>query len=239
MFHNLIGLTVELSGSQTQQDFLQEYVDERHVLLDRLLLFDARNMDRPCGECGSNPGLIRCSDCFNSSVFCSDCIIKTHVHLPFHKVEKWNGKFFQKSSLHALRYIICLGHEGQPCPHTHTSPGFDTTMVLIHINGIFTHRILWCACPNVSEHYLQLFEAGLFASSFKQPQTAFTSQVLDYYFIDSLECKTAAMSFWQKLTRLTDNTFPLDVKVSNDNSFDFYIQFAYVLESLYGINEGI
>lgn len=47
------------------------------------------------------------------------------------------------------------------------------------------------------------------------------------------------MSFWQKLTRLTDNTFPLDVKVSNDNSFDFYIQFAYVLESLYGINEGI
>lgn len=49
------------------------------------------------------------------------------------------------------------------------------------------------------------------------------------------------MSFWQKLTRLTDNAFPLDVKVSSsyDNSFHFYTGIAYVLESVYGINEGI
>lgn len=129
-------------------------------------------------------------------------------------MDKWNGKFFQKSSLHALDFILCLGHDGQPCPHAQSGPGFNTTMTIIHINGLFTHRILWCACPNASPSYLQLFEAGLFASSFKQPQTAFTFDLLDYYYIDSMECKTPAMSFCQKLTRLTDNAFPSEVKVS-------------------------
>ena len=54
-------------------------------------------------------------------------------------------------------------------------------------------------------------------SCFKQPHTAFTFDILDYYFIDSLECKTPAMSFCQKITRLTDNAFPSEVKVSGRN----------------------
>ena len=43
------------------------------------------------------------------------------------------------------------------------------------------------------------------------------SPLMDYYFIDSLECKTPAMSFCQKLSCLTNNAFHSEVKVSGRN----------------------
>ena len=166
-----------------------DYKDQRDLLLEHLLILEATNIDQTCGRCNCQPGLICCRDCHHSPVFCDDCTLKTHLHLPFHKLDKWNGRFFQKSSLHALGYIMCLDHGGQACPHALPTPGFDTTVTMVHINGIFKHHILWCACPNASNSYLQLFKAGLFASSSKRPHTAFTFNVLDYYYIDSWSAK--------------------------------------------------
>ncbi|KAG2051654.1 hypothetical protein BDR06DRAFT_889234, partial [Suillus hirtellus] len=54
---------------------------------------------------------------------------------------------------------------------------------------------------------LQLLCAGLFPTSTTRPRTAFTFEVLDNFFIDALECKTSAMSFFDKLRWLTNNTF--------------------------------
>ena len=53
-------------------------------------------------------------------------------------------------------------------------------------------------------------------STFNRPETAFTLDVLDYYGIDAMECKTSAQSFFQKLLirRVTNNAFPEDVPVS-------------------------
>ncbi|KAG1763081.1 hypothetical protein EDD22DRAFT_846611 [Suillus occidentalis] len=47
-----------------------------------------------------------------------------------------------------------------------------------------------------------------FPTSTSRPWTAFTFDVLDHFLIDALECKTSAMSFFQKLHRLTNNAFP-------------------------------
>jgi hypothetical protein len=193
---------------------LQEYISERDVLLENLLFFEARGSEETCSKCNQHPGLIRCSDCLCSPVFCTHCALQTHSHLPFHKLDKWNGKFFEKTSLHALGYVIRLGHGGISCPNTHSTPGFHTTLVILNTNGIFTHRILWCECEDAPSSFYQLFKAGFFPSSFKKPQTAFTFHLLDYFYIDSMECKTAALSFCQKLARLSDNAFPGEVKVS-------------------------
>ena len=53
----------------------------------------------------------------------------------------------------------------------------------------------------------------LFPSTFDWPETAFTLDVLDYYGIDAMECKTSAQSFFQTLRRVTDNAFSDEVPV--------------------------
>ncbi|KAG1843030.1 hypothetical protein F4604DRAFT_1517518, partial [Suillus subluteus] len=53
----------------------------------------------------------------------------------------------------------------------------------------------------------------MFPASTSRPRTAFTFDVLDHFLIDALECKTSAMSFFQKLRRLTNNAFPDSVPV--------------------------
>ena len=43
---------------------------------------------------------------------------------------------------------------------------------------------------------------------------AFTFEVLDHFHIDAMECKTAALNFYNKLRRLTNNVFPTTAPVS-------------------------
>ncbi|KAI6111790.1 hypothetical protein EDD16DRAFT_1448115, partial [Pisolithus croceorrhizus] len=50
-------------------------------------------------------------------------------------------------------------------------------------------------------------------ASISKPKAAFTFDVLDHFLIDALECKTSAMSFYQKLKRFTNNAFPERVPV--------------------------
>ncbi|KAG2339937.1 hypothetical protein BDR05DRAFT_977500 [Suillus weaverae] len=86
----------------------------------------------------------------------------------------------------------------------------DTTLVtIVHSSRVFIHNVAWCHCQDsVFKQHLQLLRAGLFPASSTWPKTAFTFEVLDHFLIDSLECKTSARSFFEKLTRLTNNAFP-------------------------------
>ena len=86
-------------------------------------------------------------------------------------------------------------------------------MTLVHVNGVFEHYVKFCKCSDASSEHKQLFIHKLFPSTFDQPQTAFTSDVLEYFRIDSMECKTLAQSFFQKLRRVTNNAFPDEVLV--------------------------
>src|SRR6266481_4012133 len=74
--------------------------------------------------------------------------------------------------------------------------------------------IQWCACTGSSPHHIQLFQHGLFSESLVCPQTAFTFDVLDHFYINAMECKTAGFSFFQKLKRFTNNSAPGSVPVS-------------------------
>lgn len=89
----------------------------------------------------------------------------------------------------------------------------DRRMILIHVNGIFEHCVRFCRCKSAISEHEQLFGHRLFSSSFERPETAFTLDVLEYYGIDAMECKTSAQSFFQKLRRVTNNAFPDEVPV--------------------------
>ncbi|KAG1726471.1 hypothetical protein EDB19DRAFT_1897637 [Suillus lakei] len=99
---------------------------------------------------------------------------------------------FHDVTLSELGFIWYLGHGGEP---------------------LFTHVVSWCHCLGSNPQHLQLLRAGLFPASSTRPRTAFTFEVLDHFLIDALECKTSARSFYEKLTRLTNNAFPDTVPV--------------------------
>lgn len=90
----------------------------------------------------------------------------------------------------------------------------DKVMVIVDASGIHRHTIRWCTCPDSVPYHLQLFRLGLFPSSFHRPATAFSFNVLEDFVLETLECKTAALNYFGKLRRVTDNEFPDSVPVS-------------------------
>jgi hypothetical protein len=110
--------------------------------------------------------------------------------------------------------MFILGHSGSGIQCLEDDNPFgDRRMTLIHVNGIFEHCVRFCHCQGAVPEHEQLFKHRLFSSSFDRPETAFTLDVLDYFGIDSMECKTSAQSFFQKLRRVTNNAFPDELPV--------------------------
>src|SRR5882724_3728903 len=176
---------------------------------------------------------------FGNSVWCKHCGLSSHMSLPFHWIQIWDGKCFLKSSLLEQGFVMHLGHNGKSCPvqrnplddvsmagayeeeeqeedppeNLSQSMGHQDTLVIAHSNGVFHHHIQWCACPGSPPHHIQLFRHGLFSASVIRPKTAFTFDVLDHFYMDAMECKTAGLSFFQKLRRFTNNAAPASVPV--------------------------
>ncbi|KAI6163966.1 hypothetical protein EDD17DRAFT_1506860 [Pisolithus thermaeus] len=150
------------------------------------------------------------------------------LNLPFHKVQRWNGTHYQPTSLMDLGFLWHIGHGGDPCPCNWSDPdpeesGYVTgdspsnhrkssqfQMTIVHTEGIFSHEVSVCKCPgsDPNDWHLDLLHQRLFPASTSKPKTAFTFDVLDHFLIDTLDCKTSAMSFYQKLKRFTNNAFP-------------------------------
>jgi hypothetical protein len=86
-------------------------------------------------------------------------------------------------------------------------------MVIVTSNGVFRRRIRWCRCHSAPDNHIQLLRLHLFSASIDRPSTAFTFQLLDHFYIDAMECKTAAMNFFAKLRRITNSAFPATVPV--------------------------
>ncbi|KAF8258201.1 hypothetical protein EI94DRAFT_1623933 [Lactarius quietus] len=61
---------------------------------------------------------VKCSDCIGGSYFCRACCIQSHRSSPFHRMSQWTGSHFMPVSLYSLGFILCLGHQGHPCPMT-------------------------------------------------------------------------------------------------------------------------
>lgn len=91
---------------------------------------------------------------------------------------------------------------------TCTAKSGNPLITVVHQSGIFDLEVLYCICPNSVAKHEQLFNVGLFPSSFKQIETAFTFAVLDDFLADNLECKTTAQHYYSKLQSITNWMFP-------------------------------
>ena len=223
---------------------LIEWLPHRDEYISEILDFEKRPANQQCSQCQLQEGRFRCKECFSQAPLCQDCCFTTHLNAPFHHIEKWTGQFFDKTSLNQEGFILHLGHGGQPCPTDYTGwdnkepqPGSSDEdmgegegeegvpfaswekqdrrcLVIVDTSGVHQLRVGWCRCDAAAEPHIQLLRHRLFPASMKRPSTAFTFSLLEYFHIDSVECKTSASSFFSKLRRLTNNSHPNSVPVS-------------------------
>ena len=200
---------------------MKQFIDHEKTYLNHLLNLEMPPTDLSCSTCSSLDGQFRCLDCYGQHWWCRGCFVKCHAHHPFHRPQQWKDGSFENVSLCDLGYVFKLGHSssGRSCPEGDNVFG-DRRMTVIHVNGIFEHCVRFCKCQGANPEHLQLFDHHLFPSTFDRPETAFTLDVLEYYGIDAMECKTSAQSFFQKLRRFENNAFPEEVPVCSN--FKFY-----------------
>ena len=75
----------------------------------------------------------RCHDCFGEPVFCTNCIQARHSCHPFHRISRWDGTCFIRSSLSKAGLTLNLGHNGDLCPRyilQVSRQGFKTPVTL-------------------------------------------------------------------------------------------------------------
>jgi hypothetical protein len=200
---------------------LQQFLGYETSYLNHLLDLEMPPSDRSCSTCGRHEARYRCLDCYGQHWWCQGCLINCHAHHPFHRPQEWKDGSFENVSLCDLGYVFILGHStsGRSCPDDDDVFG-DRRMTIIHVNGIFQHCVRFCKCQGANSEHIQLFDHRLFSSTFDRPETAFTLDVLEYYGIDAMECKTSAQSFFQKLRRVTNNAFPEEVPVRSRFNFN-------------------
>ncbi|KAI6024926.1 hypothetical protein BKA83DRAFT_4124738 [Pisolithus microcarpus] len=175
--------------TKSQNDFIREWLPWRAEYLNIILEGEQLAKGGICEQCCEAEGSVQCMSCTGVHAWCGPCTVKAHRNLPFHKVQRWNGTHYQPTSLMELGFLWHIGHGGDPCPRNWSDPDPDEV-------GYMTGE----EPPN---HRQRLFPASI-----SKPKTAFTFDVLDHFLIDALECKTSAMSFYQKLKRFTNNAFP-------------------------------
>ncbi|KAI6096195.1 hypothetical protein F5141DRAFT_1067825 [Pisolithus sp. B1] len=166
--------------TKSQNDYIREWLPWRAEYLNIILEGEQLAKGGICEQCSEAEGSVWCMSCAGVHAWCSPCAVKVHRNLPFHKVQRWNGAHYQPTSLMDLGFLWHIGHGGDPCPCNWSDPDPEESGYVTG-DGPSNHR--------------------LFPASISKPKTAFTFDVLDHFLIDALECKTSAMSFYQKLKR--------------------------------------
>lgn len=74
----------------------------RSSLYERMVETHSPKSDMPCTECGTRDivNLTRCLDCGPCYHGCLACVLESHRHRPFHRLEEWMVSFCH-SELHA------------------------------------------------------------------------------------------------------------------------------------------
>ncbi|KAI5980405.1 hypothetical protein F5J12DRAFT_789308 [Pisolithus orientalis] len=95
--------------------YLQQWLLHKWHYLAILLDMEAPPEPRDCVLCGVD-GIFWCIECAHWPVFCTMCCQAEHKHQPFHRVEQWNGTFFEESSLQLASLVLHVVHGGKHCP---------------------------------------------------------------------------------------------------------------------------
>ena len=130
-------------------------------------------------------------------------------------MQKWNGSYFEKSSLREAGHVLQLGHHPNDLC---TNPQRSTrTFTVIHTNGIHLIDLAYCACSEAGRHGTrtqQLVRRRLFPATTLDPQTACTFSLLKAAQLLSLQSKLSLYDYYLSIEKLTDATGTTDVNVS-------------------------
>lgn len=201
---------------------MQQFKLRSKEFLDIIMRMEAPSEHSNCVSCGSLDPTYRCVTCIGRPSFCKGCCISAHLHTPFHKLEEWSDGHHQPLILRRNGFKLCMGHQGMQCPATFSpndqlppqqQQATGRNMVVVDDSGVRTIFVVWCSCRGAKSHVHQLMHAGLYPATLNHPETAFTFQVLEHFYLDLMECNTSASSFYSKLRRMTNNTDPDSVPV--------------------------
>ncbi|KAI6139439.1 hypothetical protein BKA82DRAFT_4020198 [Pisolithus tinctorius] len=148
-----------------------------------------------------------------------------HKLRPFHRVQKWNGRFFEDFTLQLVSSGCPAGEGSWEDAASHVDDEWEDikeSQQLAHLNppddrnyltavdtgSVHFCNVQYCNCPGSEDSHLQLTMAGLFLAMTKAPRTAFTFQVLEDFIRDNVECGTSTMNYYSKLQRVTSSVFP-------------------------------
>jgi hypothetical protein len=60
-------------------------------------------------------------DCTDKAAVCVLCCRNSHKFNILHRIEKWNGRFYQQGALWQVGVKIYIGHNGNPCPKSNAA----------------------------------------------------------------------------------------------------------------------
>ncbi|KAG2096706.1 uncharacterized protein F5147DRAFT_747542 [Suillus discolor] len=105
-------------------DPLRVWHSDAELFLEEFICLEGRGSDtRDTCFCGSDESpLYRCRDCHGTELVCRQCVLHTHQWQLFHRIEYWNGSFFQRTSLKSLGLRIQLRHRSCLFPTTTVRP---------------------------------------------------------------------------------------------------------------------
>ncbi|KAG1726897.1 uncharacterized protein EDB91DRAFT_1330912 [Suillus paluster] len=164
-----------------------------------------------CLECNRPSPEYRCEDCLGSELYCTTCILSAHVRHPLHRLQRWNGQYFEQTSLKTLGLHIQLGHTtGQKC--LNPQHAFNDNFVVVDTRSIHEVALDFCNCATAESHMQQLLRISWFPSTTSDPKTAQRSLFLSNTTYSLSSQKYLHMSF---ITRsgMSDNTGLLPVKL--------------------------
>ena len=170
---------------------------------------------RLCGHSISSNVFYRCSECCESPVICSQCVVASHEGNPLRIVEEWTDEqgFWVRKTLKALGLIIHLGHGGEVC----CSVGEPRELCMVTLHGLQSALVRFCGCDmggkSAETEYAQLLHVGFWPGSWSIVRTAFSLEVLEYFEQLSTQGNITAQDFMKTLVRLTDDVLPHTVKV--------------------------
>ncbi|KAG0708157.1 hypothetical protein DFH29DRAFT_979482 [Suillus ampliporus] len=195
------------------------WLKHRELFLQEMIRLEGRCNRlgaQSCSECNCPSPEYRCRDCLGSEIYCSPCILLAHVRHPLHRLEKWNGQYFEQISLKTLGLRIQLGHTtGQKCLNPRRA--FNDDFIVVDTHSIHEVSLDFCNCATAQSHIQQLLQISWFPSTMSDPKTAATFRILEHYHLLSFESKVSAFEFYNALSRMSDNTGLLPIKDRYDS----------------------
>lgn len=99
---------------QTQHQYIRDWIPRREKYIK--IIIGSEGPPTSCTSCNGDDAQWRCRDCYGKPVFCSECCKREHRRNPYHRVQYWNGKYYEASWLLHTGLVMGLGHGGDICP---------------------------------------------------------------------------------------------------------------------------